>query len=162
MLRSDKLKPEYEALASQFALHYENGGCTCFIRPPCSYCTHEGNPRNLQENDDAWEPVEMEFSEPFRLNLNLTEIPRQFNYTPTGGDPAELDSLCRGGSLNQPIIYVIRELAIRMSRIEDALVTLRKELRDASTSIPLDPRIVELQKEVQVLREELDFDSIIK
>ena len=32
-------------------------GCTCFLSPPCSFCTHPGNPLCLEENDEAWEDV---------------------------------------------------------------------------------------------------------
>lgn len=43
---------EYFAFSSE----YERRGCTCFISPPCGYCTHPGNPLNLEETDDAWVP----------------------------------------------------------------------------------------------------------
>lgn len=33
------------------------GGCTCFIRPPCSSCTHPGNPWNQDEDESCWELV---------------------------------------------------------------------------------------------------------
>lgn len=49
------LKPEYQEIADEFWHHYSDRGCTCFISPPCSYCIHEGNPSNLEENEDAWE-----------------------------------------------------------------------------------------------------------
>lgn len=32
-------------------------GCSCHINPPCSYCTHEGNPDNLENIEEAWEEV---------------------------------------------------------------------------------------------------------
>lgn len=32
----------------------EYGGCSCFKAPPCSYCTHPGNPANQDEDDDCW------------------------------------------------------------------------------------------------------------
>lgn len=35
---------------------YGNRGCTCFQSAPCGSCTHEGNPYELQVNDDAWGP----------------------------------------------------------------------------------------------------------
>lgn len=50
-----KLKPEYQELADEFTLHYEDRGCSCFLHPPCSHCTHEGNPICLEENEAAWE-----------------------------------------------------------------------------------------------------------
>lgn len=43
-----------EAEADDFERSWADRGCTCFISPPCSYCTHEGNPSNLAEDDDAW------------------------------------------------------------------------------------------------------------
>lgn len=49
------LKPEYQKVADEFWFAYRDEGCRCFISPPCSYCTHEGNPANLDEDDDAWE-----------------------------------------------------------------------------------------------------------
>lgn len=48
------LKPEYQELADDFEMESRDRGCTCFISPPCSYCTHEGNPANLEGDDDAW------------------------------------------------------------------------------------------------------------
>lgn len=50
------LKPEYQQLADDFELvDTVYGGCCCHINPPCSWCTHEGNPLNLEEDDEAWE-----------------------------------------------------------------------------------------------------------
>lgn len=40
-----------------FHREYKDGGCTCFISPPCGYCTHPGNPVNQEECDDCWEPA---------------------------------------------------------------------------------------------------------
>lgn len=31
------------------------GGCTCFISPPCNYCTHPGHPISLAESPELWE-----------------------------------------------------------------------------------------------------------
>lgn len=31
-------------------------GCTCFISPPCGFCTHPGNPRNQDEDESCWQP----------------------------------------------------------------------------------------------------------
>ena len=42
---------------AEFRQEYEDGGCTCFISPPCGYCTHHGNPLNQEETDDCWIPV---------------------------------------------------------------------------------------------------------
>lgn len=30
------------------------GGCSCFISPPCSFCTHPGNPVNQDYFDECW------------------------------------------------------------------------------------------------------------
>lgn len=49
-----ELKPEYQDLADEFEDLYGDRGCTCFINPPCGYCTHEGNPIALEEDPDAW------------------------------------------------------------------------------------------------------------
>lgn len=35
---------------------YGEGSCRCHISPPCSSCTHPGNPRNQEEDDSCWEP----------------------------------------------------------------------------------------------------------
>lgn len=53
--KSRTLKPEYQDVADDFELHYADRCCTCHMNAPCSWCTHEGNPHNLMENDDAWE-----------------------------------------------------------------------------------------------------------
>lgn len=36
---------------------YSRRGCTCFISPPCSCCTHPGHPFNQDETEDCWEEV---------------------------------------------------------------------------------------------------------
>jgi len=38
--------------------------CSCHISPPCTYCTHPGNPLNQEEDEDAWEYVEQNRREP--------------------------------------------------------------------------------------------------
>lgn len=48
-----KLTDEAQADRDQFDITFGDRGCTCFISPPCSYCTHPGNPLN-QEEDDFW------------------------------------------------------------------------------------------------------------
>ena len=50
-----ELKDEYVEMYFEF-LDYagEYGGCNCHSNPPCVYCTHDGNPLNLNETDDAW------------------------------------------------------------------------------------------------------------
>jgi len=56
------LKPEWQEVADDFQANYDARGCTCFINAPCSWCTHPGNPSNLECTDGAWEPdvVELE------------------------------------------------------------------------------------------------------
>ena len=51
-----RLTAEGEALLAWFERDMADRGCTCFISPPCGFCTHEGNPINLEETDDVWEP----------------------------------------------------------------------------------------------------------
>ena len=52
-----KLKSEYQQYADDFEVNYKDIGCHCHEWPPCYFCTHPGNPLNLEENDDAWEEV---------------------------------------------------------------------------------------------------------
>lgn len=50
------LKSEYQDLEDEFYIHFSDTGCTCRTsNPPCSWCTHEGNPLNLQYDDNAWD-----------------------------------------------------------------------------------------------------------
>ena len=48
------LTPEAQAERDVFERWY--GDCTCFQPPPCCSCLHPGNPRNQEEDPDAWEP----------------------------------------------------------------------------------------------------------
>lgn len=43
------------SLQEDFDSLYRNRSCSCHRHPPCSYCTHPGNPLNLEESDDVWE-----------------------------------------------------------------------------------------------------------
>lgn len=44
-----------EAEADDFSRTQEDRGCVCFTGcAPCGWCTHPGNPLNLNEDDDAW------------------------------------------------------------------------------------------------------------
>ena len=52
-----RLKAEYQELAHDFVVSYENAGCSCHHSPPCGFCTHAGHPENLEETPAAW--VEM-------------------------------------------------------------------------------------------------------
>lgn len=58
MVQSRELKPEFAALLSDFKSDFDDRGCTCFVSPPCGYCTHEGNPANLDETPEAWQVVQ--------------------------------------------------------------------------------------------------------
>ena len=49
-----RLTDEAEALVSDFRSLEGERGCTCFISPPCSLCTHEGHPISIEESDDYW------------------------------------------------------------------------------------------------------------
>ena len=52
---SDKeLFPWAQHEADDFYRRYRDGNCSCHISPPCGLCTHPGNPRNLEETEDAW------------------------------------------------------------------------------------------------------------
>lgn len=66
MLTTDALD-----MYSDFMMYYDNRGCSCFISPPCSYCTHIGNPNNLIEDEGCW-----------NSGLSITDIVDQggFNY----------------------------------------------------------------------------------
>lgn len=66
MLTSDSLEEYYD-----FLKYHDYRGCWCFISPPCSYCTHSGNPNNLIEDEDSW-----------NRGLSITDIVNQdgFNY----------------------------------------------------------------------------------
>lgn len=49
-----RLTDEAQAERDDFNAGYGNGGCTCFVSPPCGYCTHPGNPRNQAESPEDW------------------------------------------------------------------------------------------------------------
>lgn len=49
-----RLTDEAEAEADDFRRVHGDGNCSCHISPPCSSCTHPGNPLNLEEDGDAW------------------------------------------------------------------------------------------------------------
>ena len=44
-----------QADRDHFDFDYKDYGCTCFIMPPCGWCTHPGNPHNQDEDDDCWQ-----------------------------------------------------------------------------------------------------------
>lgn len=48
------LTPDAQAERDDFDQEHERRGCTCCISPPCSHCLHPGNPRNQEEDPDAW------------------------------------------------------------------------------------------------------------
>lgn len=49
-----RLTQEGQDLADEFAVHFDGHGCSCFANPPCSYCTHPGNPLCIEESLDLW------------------------------------------------------------------------------------------------------------
>lgn len=53
-----ELKPWAENEYRDFKEEMEDCGCVCWTGcAPCSFCTHPGNPRNLEEDEDAWQTV---------------------------------------------------------------------------------------------------------
>lgn len=50
----EDLQAEYDAV--------HPGGCYCAVTtmPPCSACTHPGNPISIEETEELWEYVEVE------------------------------------------------------------------------------------------------------
>ena len=51
------LTAEADAERADFDRGWADHGCTCFKCPPCSYCTHPGNPRNQDEDESCWQLV---------------------------------------------------------------------------------------------------------
>lgn len=49
------LTEEAENERMDFIFTYGDGGCSCHIASPCSYCTHPGNPANQDEDETCWE-----------------------------------------------------------------------------------------------------------
>jgi hypothetical protein len=53
------LTAEAKEERAEFVSEYgRDGSCCCHISPPCSSCTHPGNPMNQEEDDSCWEPEE--------------------------------------------------------------------------------------------------------
>ena len=44
----------------EFERHFNGEGCTCFIAPPCGWCTHPGNPINQAEDESCWMEIDDE------------------------------------------------------------------------------------------------------
>lgn len=55
-----RLTEDGEFLYELFRREVEDYGCTCFQSPPCGFCTHEGHPLALEEDDSMWEKDEPE------------------------------------------------------------------------------------------------------
>ena len=49
-----ELRPWAQDCAVAFENLFGSGNCSCHINAPCSSCTHEGNPRNLEDDPRAW------------------------------------------------------------------------------------------------------------
>lgn len=55
------LTAEAEADRAAFHDYYGYGGnCSCHLNPPCSSCTHPGNPDNQDEDESCWVEVDDE------------------------------------------------------------------------------------------------------
>jgi len=73
------LTKKYQEIHDEFVNNYENYDitCTCHIAPPCGYCTHPGNPSNLEETPEAWltfeEVKDVPIEDPFEHLNNVTE-----------------------------------------------------------------------------------------
>ena len=50
-----RLTAEAQAERDDFENEFDGGNCSCHTSPPCSSCTHPGNPHN-QEADDCYVP----------------------------------------------------------------------------------------------------------
>lgn len=48
---TDEAQDDRDAFES---MRDELGGCRCHLNPPCSYCTHPGNPVNQEEDPSCW------------------------------------------------------------------------------------------------------------
>ena len=48
------LTEEAEDRIANFERQWGHSGCTCFISPPCGWCTDPDNPLNVHEEDEAW------------------------------------------------------------------------------------------------------------
>ena len=77
------LTDEAQADRDDFDINYggysSHGGCSCFISPPCGFCTHPGNPLNQEEFDDCW----IEIPEATKKNqdaLQTSSAPNAGNY----------------------------------------------------------------------------------
>jgi hypothetical protein len=51
---------EYGQEAYESFLSTDYGGCNCHSHPPCASCTDPGNPINVLETDEFWDPVEVD------------------------------------------------------------------------------------------------------
>jgi len=47
-----------EKLQQEFEADMSDSCCSCHLNPPCGYCTHPGNPDNLEETPEAWDYIE--------------------------------------------------------------------------------------------------------
>lgn len=55
-MNGSELTPDAQADRVEFDSTLASRGCTCFISPPCSFCTHAGNPLNQAEDESCWLP----------------------------------------------------------------------------------------------------------
>jgi hypothetical protein len=48
------LTEEAQKNRDAFDSYAKEAGCGCHSHPPCSYCTHPGNPMNQEEDETCW------------------------------------------------------------------------------------------------------------
>lgn len=49
-----ELTEDAQADRASFEAEYGDGNCYCHLSPPCSSCTHPGNPLNQDEDESCW------------------------------------------------------------------------------------------------------------
>lgn len=65
------LTEDARAEHDEWQMEHHDRGCTCFLSPPCSFCTHPGHPLNLNETPEAWtEPDEEDDDGDYRYPLD--------------------------------------------------------------------------------------------
>lgn len=57
----------------------DSGECSCHINPPCSFCTHPGNPVNQEEDPECWIEVPDENLMNNKFSTNATQNTEQMD-----------------------------------------------------------------------------------